>query len=147
MFQVLDCFPNVAPAAGTFLCMAHWRVREAHPQLDSLLFQLGEADSFWDMAMALGDELASFDVVVEKWDSSKIGGKRGSSKKKQGAGKRYTTAKAGTSNTRAVAEDVRAASSIWDQNAGMPACPGGSCPSRLTMALSKLVAADKGGKR
>jgi hypothetical protein len=63
--------------------------------------------------MALGDELASFNIVVEKWDSSKIGGKRGNSMGKQGAGKGYTTAKAGTSNTRAVAQDV-AASSIRD---------------------------------
>jgi hypothetical protein len=44
MYQVLYCFPNVAPAAGTSLCMAHWRVRKAHPQLGGLLFQLGEAN-------------------------------------------------------------------------------------------------------
>jgi hypothetical protein len=38
------------------------------------------------MAMALIDELASLNIVVEKWDSSKIGaGKRGGSTKgKQG---------------------------------------------------------------
>jgi hypothetical protein len=33
--------------------------------------------NFWDMAMALANELANFNIVVEKWDSSKIGGKRG----------------------------------------------------------------------
>jgi hypothetical protein len=32
---------------------------------------------FWYVAMALVDELASFNIMVEKWDSSKIGGKRG----------------------------------------------------------------------
>jgi hypothetical protein len=31
----------------------------------------------WDMAMALANKLANFNIVVEKWDSSKIGGKRG----------------------------------------------------------------------
>jgi hypothetical protein len=29
--------------------------------------------NFWDMAMALADELASFNIVVEKRDSCKIG--------------------------------------------------------------------------
>jgi hypothetical protein len=33
--------------------------------------------NFWDMAMAQANELANFNIVVEKWDSSKIGGKRG----------------------------------------------------------------------
>jgi hypothetical protein len=48
--------------------------------------------------------------VVGKWDSSKIGGKRGGSKGKHGAAKGYRMAKAGTSNTQAAAQD--AASSI-----------------------------------
>jgi hypothetical protein len=47
--------------------------------------------NFWDMAKALGDELASFNIVVEKWDSSKNGGKRGGSKGKQRAAKGYRT--------------------------------------------------------
>jgi hypothetical protein len=38
--------------------------------------------NFWDMAMARANELANFNIVVEKWDSSKIGGKRGGSKGK-----------------------------------------------------------------
>jgi hypothetical protein len=29
--------------------------------------------NFWDMAMALANELANFNIVVEKWDSSLIG--------------------------------------------------------------------------
>jgi hypothetical protein len=40
--------------------------------------------NFLDMARALTIELANFNIVVEKWDSSKIGGKRGGSKGKQG---------------------------------------------------------------
>jgi hypothetical protein len=48
--------------------------------------------------------------VKEKWDSSKIGGKRGGPKEKQGGTKGYTTARAGTFNTRAAAQV--AASSI-----------------------------------
>jgi hypothetical protein len=51
-------------------------------------------------------ELANFNIVVEKWDSIKIGGKRGGSKGKQGGAKGYTTAGAGTSNTRAAAQDA-----------------------------------------
>jgi hypothetical protein len=43
----------------------------------------------------LANELANFNIVVEKWDSSKIGGKRGGSKGKQGGAKGYTTARAG----------------------------------------------------
>jgi hypothetical protein len=70
------------------------------------------------MAMARANELANLKIVVEKWDSSKIGGKRGGSKGKPGGAKGYTTARAGTSNTRAAAQD--AASSIHDQVAGMP---------------------------
>jgi hypothetical protein len=47
--------------------------------------------------MALVDELASAYIVVtvEKWDSSKIDGKRGESKRKQGSAKGYTTARRG----------------------------------------------------
>jgi hypothetical protein len=55
--------------------------------------------NFWDMAMARANELANFNIVVEKWDSSKIGGKRGSSKGKQGGAKGYTTARASMMNT------------------------------------------------
>jgi hypothetical protein len=33
--------------------------------------------SFWDMAMALANELASCNIMVEKWDSSKIDAARG----------------------------------------------------------------------
>jgi hypothetical protein len=36
------------------------------------------------MAMALATKLASFNIVVEKWNSAKIGGKRGGSKGKTG---------------------------------------------------------------
>jgi hypothetical protein len=79
--------------------------------------------------------------VVEKWDSSKIGGNQG----KQGAAKGYTTARAGTSNTRAAAHD--AASSIMDQVAGMPAAAQAALLQTLTAVLSKSVAADRGGKR
>jgi hypothetical protein len=61
--------------------------------------------NFWDMAMAQANELANFNIVVEKWDLSKIGGKRGGSKGKQGGAKGYTTARAGTSNTRAAVTD------------------------------------------
>jgi hypothetical protein len=42
--------------------------------------------------MARAKELANFNIVVEKWDSSKIGGKRSGSKGKQGGAKGYTTA-------------------------------------------------------
>jgi hypothetical protein len=42
--------------------------------------------NLWDMAMALTNELANFNIVVEKWDSSKIGGKRGGSIGKHGGG-------------------------------------------------------------
>jgi hypothetical protein len=45
------------------------------------------------MARALTHELANFNIVVEKWDSSKIGGKRGGSKGKHGGVKGYTTAR------------------------------------------------------
>jgi hypothetical protein len=97
------------------------------------------------MAMARANELANFNIVVEKWDSSKIGGKRGGSKGKPGGAKGYTTARAGTSNTRAAAQD--AASSIQDQVAGMPAAAQAALLQILTAALSKSVAEDKGGKR
>jgi hypothetical protein len=83
--------------------------------------------------------------VVEKWDSSKIGGKRGRSKGQQEAAKGYTIARAGTSNTRAAAQD--AASSILDQVAGMPAATQAALLKTPTAALSQSVAADKGGKR
>jgi hypothetical protein len=92
------------------------------------------------MARALTTELANFNIVVEKWETSKIGGKRGGSKGKQGGAKGYTTARAGTSNTRAAAQD--AASSIQDQVADQAALL-----QTLTAALSKSVAGDKGGKR
>jgi hypothetical protein len=75
--------------------------------------------------------------------SSIIDGKRGSSKGKQGAAKGYATAKEVTSNTRAAVQD--AASSIQDQVAGMPASAQAALRQRLTMALSKSIAADKGG--
>jgi hypothetical protein len=105
--------------------------------------------NFWDMAMARAnaDELANFNILVEKWDStaSKIGGKRGGSKAKPGGAKGFTTARAGTSNTRAAAQD--AASSIQDQVAGMPAAAQAALLKTLTAALSKSVAEDKGGKR
>jgi hypothetical protein len=71
------------------------------------------------MAMARANKLANFNIVVEKWDLSKIGGKTDGSKGKQGGAKGYTTARAGTFNTRAAAQD--AASSIQDHVAGMPA--------------------------
>jgi hypothetical protein len=93
--------------------------------------------NFWDMAMVLANELANFHIVVKKWDSSKIGGKRGCSKGKHGGAKGYTTAKAGTSNTRAAAQD--AASSIQDQVAGMTAADQAALLRTLTAALSKLV--------
>jgi hypothetical protein len=64
------------------------------------------------MAMARANELANFNIVVEKWDSSKIGGKRGGSKGKPGGAKVYTTARAGTSNTRAAAQDATSSSRI-----------------------------------
>jgi hypothetical protein len=51
--------------------------------------------NFWDMAMALANELANLNIRVEKWDSSKIGGRRGGSKGKPGGAKGYTTARAG----------------------------------------------------
>jgi hypothetical protein len=101
--------------------------------------------NFWDMAMARANELANFNIVVEKWDSSKIGGKRGGSKGKPGGAKGYTTARAGASNTRAAAQE--AASSIQDQVAGMPAAAQAALLQTLTAALSKSVAEDKGGKR
>jgi hypothetical protein len=97
------------------------------------------------MAMARANKLANFNIVVEKWDSSKIGGKRGGSEGKPGGAKNYTTARAGTSKTRAAAQD--AASSIQDQVAGMPAAAQAALLQRLTAALSKSVAEDKGGKR
>jgi hypothetical protein len=44
--------------------------------------------NFWDMAgMALANEFANFNIVVEKWDSRKIGGSKG----KPGGAKGYTT--------------------------------------------------------
>jgi hypothetical protein len=86
---------------------------------------------------------------VEKRDSSNFGDKRGGSRGKQGAGKGYSTTKAGTSNTRTIPQG--AASSIQDQLADMPAAA--QAPLRRlisgdspTVALAKLVAADKGGK-
>jgi hypothetical protein len=59
--------------------------------------------------------------------------------------KGYTTARAGTSNTRAVAQDP--SSLIQDQVAGMPAAEQAALFQTLTAALSKSVAGDKGGKR
>jgi hypothetical protein len=59
-------------------------------------------------------------AALKKRDSSKIGGKTGSSKGKQGEVKGYMTARAGTSNTWAAAQD--AATSIMDKvQAGMSA--------------------------
>jgi hypothetical protein len=101
--------------------------------------------NFLDMAMARANELANFNIVMEKWDSSKIGAKRGGSKGKPGEAKGYTTARARTSNTRAAAQD--AASSIQDQVAGMPAAAQAALLQTLTTALSKSVAEDKGGER
>jgi hypothetical protein len=80
-----------------------------------------------------------------KWDSSKIGGKRDGFKGKQGAPKGYTTARAGTSNTRAAAQD--AASSIFNQVVCMPAADQAALLQSLTAALSESVVGDKGGKR
>jgi hypothetical protein len=97
------------------------------------------------MTKALANKLANFHIVLGKWDSSKIGGKRGGSKGKPGGAKGYTTARAGTSNTRAAAQD--AASSIQDQVAGMPAADQTALLQTLIAALSKSVAGDKGGKR
>jgi hypothetical protein len=97
------------------------------------------------MTTARANELANFNIVVEKWDSSKIGGRRGGSKGKPGGAKGYTTARAGTSNTRAAAQE--AASSIQYQFAGMPAAAQAALLQTLTAALSKSVAEDKGGKR
>jgi hypothetical protein len=71
------------------------------------------------MAMALANELETFSIVVEKWDSSKIGGKRGGSKGKQGGTKGYTSESKGGHITPVAAQD--AASSIQDPGAGMPA--------------------------
>ena len=101
--------------------------------------------NFWDMAMAQANELANFNIVVEKWDSSKIGGKRGGSKGKHVGAKGHVTARAGTSNARAAAQD--AASSIQDQVAGMPATAQAALLQTLTAALSKTVAGDNSGKR
>jgi hypothetical protein len=97
------------------------------------------------MAMALANQLANFNILMEKWDSSKIGGKRGGSKGKHGGAKGYTTARAGTSNTRAAAQN--AASSIQDQVASMTAADQAALLQTLTAALFKSVAGDKGGKR
>jgi hypothetical protein len=95
------------------------------------------------MALALVDELASFNIVVVKWDSSKIGGKW-AALREAGIGQ-GTTARAGTSNTRAAAQD--AASSSQDQGTGMPAAAQAALLQTMTAALSQSVAADKGSKR
>jgi hypothetical protein len=97
------------------------------------------------MAMARAKELANFNIVVEKWVSSKIGGKRGGSKGKQGGAKGYTTARAGTSNIRC--RSRRCELNCKDQVAGMPAAAQAALLQTLTAALSKSVGADKGGKR
>jgi hypothetical protein len=102
--------------------------------------QSAKQTNFWDMAMALANELANFNIVVEKWDSSKIGGKRGSSKGKQGGAKDYndTKGRAGLSNTRRAAAQ-EAASSFQDQVAGMPTAAQAALLQTLTAALSKSV--------
>jgi hypothetical protein len=90
-----------------------WGVREGGPPVagrpDSLTRQSRPAFAR-DMANGRwpSDELASFNIVVEKWDSSKIGGKRDGSKESRERPHR-----------RVAAQD--AASSIQDQVAGMPA--------------------------
>jgi hypothetical protein len=43
-------------------------------------FDSAKQTNFCDMAMALANKLANFNIVVEKWDSGKIGDKRGGSK-------------------------------------------------------------------
>jgi hypothetical protein len=93
---------------------SHWGVGEAHPSRSwaPCFSDPAKQTNFWDMAVALANELANFNIMVEKWDSSKIGCKRGSSKGKQGGAKGHTTARAGTSNTRAATQD--AAISIQD---------------------------------
>jgi hypothetical protein len=58
--------------------------------------------------------------------------------------KGYTTARAGTSNTRAAAQD--AATSIQDQVAGMPAAAQAALLQTLTAALSMVGADRKGSK-
>jgi hypothetical protein len=56
-----------------------------------LLFRFGEAGQLLDIAMALGNELPNFNIVVEKLDSSKIGCKRGCPKGREAwATKGYT---------------------------------------------------------
>jgi hypothetical protein len=55
--------------------------------------------------MALANELASFKIMVEKWDQTRARLAAGS-KGKHGGAKGYTTARAGSSNTRAAAQDA-----------------------------------------
>jgi hypothetical protein len=88
----------------------------------------------------LADELANFNIiVVEKWNSSKIGGKRGSSKGKQGLEeRRKVTRQQGrahpTHGPGAAAQD--AASSIQNQVACMPAATQAALLQRLSARRS-----------
>jgi hypothetical protein len=84
---------------------------------------------------------------VEKWNSSNfIGARRGHSKGKQGAAKGYIIAQGRAHPT----HGLRSRRGKLNQVAGMPAMPLNPEVALLqtpTAALSKLVVADKGGKR
>jgi hypothetical protein len=99
------------------------------------------------MAMALVDELASFDIVVEMWDSGKIGGKRGGFKGKHGAAKLKLYESKGGHIQHMGCRSKRGELNPGYQVAGMPNAAQAALLQRPTAALSKLVVADKGGKR
>jgi hypothetical protein len=96
-------------------------------------------------------ELANFNTKCH-WRNgtlSKIGGKEGRLQGEAGRGQGLHDSKAGRAHpTHRLPLIQDAASSIQDQVAGMPAIfAQAALPDSLTAALSKSVAADKGGKR
>jgi hypothetical protein len=90
--------------------------------------------NFWDMAIALVNKLASFNIMVEKWDSSKIAAARGANSilgnRERPRVKLHDLARAGTSDTRAAAQDAagRAQSRIKLQACRLPRYSSGSSP-------------------
>jgi hypothetical protein len=93
------------------------------------------------------NELANFNIVVEKHGTRARLAARGAALRGNRKGPRVTQQQGrGTSNTRAAAQDA-ASSMIQDQGAGMPAAAQAAPLQTPTTALCKSVGADKGGKR
>jgi hypothetical protein len=92
--------------------------------------------------------VASFNTTVEKWDSSKIGGKWGGSKGKQGPAIVRALHNGRKLERRAHPTHNQVAAHVAEV-AGMLTAAYAALVQKLTMALStsRWFVADKGGKR